>query len=49
MMLMLFCFVIFFIKAYVVWTHLNCLVEAIQMRPNICFYKDGDKCTWAII
>ena len=37
---------IFFIKAYVVGTHLNCidLVDAIQISThNICLYKDVDK------
>ena len=42
-------FLIFFTKAYVVDTHLNCLdllrqVEAVQMSTNnICFYKEVDK------
>ena len=42
MALMLYFFV-FYITAYVVGTHLNCLnlVEAIQMSThNICFYKE---------
>ena len=33
-------FSVFFIEAYVVGTHLNCLIEAIQMGThNMCFYK----------
>ena len=45
---------IFFIKAYVVGTHLNCpnllIVEAIQMSTNnICFYKEVDENTQAVI
>ena len=40
-------FVIFFIKAYVVGTHLNCIdVYAIQMGThNICLYKVDKKYT----
>ena len=35
-----FFFLIFFIKPYVVGTHLNNLIKAIQMSTNnICFYK----------
>ena len=40
--------VIFFIKAYIVGTHLNCIdVDAIQMGTHkICLYKEVDKnCT----
>ena len=37
-------FLIFFIKAYVVGTHLNCTDNAIQMSThNICLYKEVDK------
>ena len=38
-------FLIFFINAYVVGTHLNCIdVDAIQMSThNICLYKEVDK------
>ena len=38
-------FLIFFIKTYVVGTHLNCIdVDAIQMGThNICLYKEVDK------
>ena len=39
-------FLIFFIKAYVVGTHLNCIdkVDAIQMSThNICLYKEVGK------
>ena len=46
MMIMQFFFLIFFIKAYVVGTHLNCMtrVDAIQMRThNICLYKKVNK------
>ena len=45
-------FLIFFIKAHVVVTHLNCLdkVEAIQMNTNnMCFYKEIDKSTRAVL
>ena len=43
-------FPIFFIKAYVVGTRLNCLIEAIQMNThNICFYKELDKSTLVVI
>ena len=45
-------FSVFFIEAYVVGTHLNCLdfVEAIQMSThNICFYKEVDKSTLVAI
>ena len=43
MMIMRF-FLIFFIKAYVVGTHLNCIDDAIQMSThNICLYKEVDK------
>ena len=38
-------FLIFFIKTYVVGTHLNCL-EAIQISShNVCFYKDKNTLT----
>ena len=37
-------YIYFFIKAYVVCTHLNCIVDAIQMGiHNICFYKENQK------
>ena len=37
-------FVYFFIKAYVVGTHLNCIIDAIQMSThNICLYKENQK------
>ena len=57
MILMHYHFLIFFLKTYVVGTHLNCLdksrhikVEAIQMSThNICFYKEVDKSTLAVI
>ena len=40
---MFFIFVIFFIKAYVVGTHLNCIDLSIQMSThNICLYKEVD-------
>ena len=43
MMIMRF-FLIFFIKAYIVGTHLNCIDDAIQMSThNICLYKEVDK------
>ena len=33
-------FLYFFLKAYVVGTHLNCIVDVIQMSAhNICLYK----------
>ena len=41
-----FFFLIFFLKAYVVGTHLNCIdkFDAIQMSThNICLYKEVDK------
>ena len=42
-------FFVFFIEAYVVGTHLNCL-EAIQMSThNICFYKEVDKSTLVVM
>ena len=38
-----FFFLIFFIKTYIVGTHLNC-IDAIQMGThNICLYKEVDK------
>ena len=37
-------FVYFFIKAYVVGTHLNCIIDAIQMSThNICIYNENKK------
>ena len=44
-------FLIVFIKAYVVGTHLNCFgkYRQIQMSThNICFFKDIDTNTWAV-
>ena len=47
MVFMQFFFLIFFIKAYVVDTHLNCMqveVDAIQLGThNICLHKEVDK------
>ena len=40
-------FLIFFIKAYVVGTHLNCL-DSLSTN-NMCFYKEVDKSTLDII
>ena len=49
MMLLQYYFLIFFIKTYVVGTHLN-LAEVIQMSShNICFYKEMDKITLIVI
>ena len=39
-------FPIFFIKAYVVGTHLNCLEMSTN---NICFYKEVDNSTQTVI
>ena len=39
-------FLIFFIKAYVVGTHLNCIDKLEQFKwltHNICLYKETDK------
>ena len=50
-MLMRYLFLIVFIKAYVVGTHLRLprLIEAIQMSThNICFYKEVHTKTWAV-
>ena len=39
-------FLTFFIKAYAVGTHLNCIYDAIQMDAhNICLYKVDKKYT----
>ena len=43
MMIMRFSFLIFFMKAYIVGTHLNC-VDAIQMSTHkVCLYKEVDE------
>ena len=40
----MFFFLIFFIKAYVAGTHLNCINASIQIGIyNICLYKEVDK------
>ena len=37
-------YLIFFIKAYVVGTHLNCIDKSMQFKwvPTTCFYKEKD-------
>ena len=48
----LICFLIFFIKAYVVGTHLNCIDKSMQFKwvPTACaFIKKYTKSTLAVI
>ena len=54
MMLMQYYFLIFFIKAFVVGTHLNCLVKATSKGnsneyPQHSFYKEVNKSTLAVL
>ena len=37
---------LFFIKAYVMGTHLNCLKANQMSTHHICFYKDSQKGIW---